>query len=183
MPLPGIFLPSSVRPFLVAAHATQWGSHFEDIPMGTGHMRKRRVCSSVSKVFDVSLLLERDEMADFRRWHWDTLRSGERSFSARVKNEGAGQLWYEAQFVGMYTARALHLGRWFVSAQLLLDGDGQEAAPTLGAFSAEMGMELLGTGRLSVPKIFAVEIVIPLMASIRFSAEFEIALEPGEVGS
>ncbi len=183
MPLPSLTLPEGTPPFLIAGHAAQWQSPFADVPMGTGHRRKRRLCTSKPQIVSASLFLERAQMTAFHAWFRDSTRSGERKFSAQVKEQGAGMLWYEAAFVSMYQADALHLGRWVVNAQLILSGDGSLAPPSLGSFSAEITIALSGSGTLTVIKSFSAEVTIALVASIRFHAEVSIALEAGEVES
>lgn len=180
MPLPGILLPAGLPCFLIQGHASQYQSPYADVPMTTGHARKRRVCTVRPQVVSVALFLERAEMAEFRTWFKDTLVSGERAFAAHVKDQGDGFLWYEATWVGMYQATALHKGRWRVEGQLLLSGDGEEEAPPLTSFQTEISIPLNGSGQLHVIKYFATEIDIPLVSSIIFSTEIEVALEVTE---
>lgn len=183
MPLPSLTLPEGTPAWLVAGHAAQWQQPFADVAMGTGHRRKRRVCTRKPQIVSVSLFLTPAQTTAFHAWFRDSTRSGERKFSALVKEQGAGMLWYEAAFVGMYQAEALHLGRWVVNAQLILTGDGSETAPELGSFSAEVSIALSGSGTLTVIKSFSAEVTIPLMASTRFQSEVTIALEAEEVES
>jgi hypothetical protein len=180
MALPGIQLPSSLPPFLIEAHGAQWMRPFVGVRMGTGHQRLRRVFTRGRQIVSVALFLEREEMAAFNLWHRTTLRSGDRKFSARVKDQGAGMLWYAASFVGMYTADALHLGRWKVTAQLLLTGDGEVETPALGFFTSEAVLPLLGVGTLTVPKRFSSEAYLSLVGSVRFRSDAVLALEVGE---
>lgn len=180
MPLPGILLPAGLPCFLLQGHASQYSSPYADIAMTTGHARKRRVCTVRPQVVNVSLFLERSQMAEFREWFKETLLSGERSFAARVKEQGDGFLWYEASWVGMYQATALHKGRWRVEGQLLLMGEGEAEDPGLPPFATEVSIPLTGSGQLHVIKYFATEIDIPLVSSIIFLTEIEIALEVTE---
>ena len=181
--LPSLTLPEGTPAWLVAGHAAQWQQPFADVAMGTGHRRKRRLCTTKPQIVSVSIFLTAAQMTAFHAWFRDSTRSGERKFSTQVKEQGAGMLWYEAAFVGMYQAEALHLGRWVVNAQLILTGDGSATAPALGSFSAEVTIALSGVGTLTVIKSFSAEVTIPLMASTRFRAEVEIALEAEEVTS
>jgi hypothetical protein len=164
MPLPTTLMPEGLPPFLIAGHADAITSPFTDVEMTTGHRRKRRVSSARPSVRNVSLFLERDQMTTFQRWFRDPLVSGQRHFSARVKNEGPGMLWFEAVFVGTYEAEALHFGRWIVRAQLYLVGDGQEDPPSLESFHSEVSIPLTGVGTLNVPKRFSSEVTIALTA-------------------
>lgn len=183
MPLPSLTLPEGTPAWLIAGHAAQWQQPFADVAMGTGHRRKRRLCTTKPQIVSVSLFLTQLQMTAFHAWFRDSTISGERKFSAQVKEQGAGMLWYEAAFVGMYEAQALHLGRWVVNAQLILTGEGSETAPSLGTFSAEISIALSGSGTLTVIKSFSAEVTIPLMGSTRFHAEVSIALEAEEVTS
>lgn len=173
--LPSILIPTSC--YLLAGHGSQWQSVFADVAMTTGHMRKRRVVTSRPQIVNVAMVLERDEMTEFHVWFRDTLRRGERHFAARVKDQGAGFLWYDAAWVQMYQATAMHLGRWRVEGQLILTGTGQEAGPVLGSFRGEAVFALGGSGSLTVVKRLRGEAVFALEASRRLRGEAVFALE------
>lgn len=147
-------MPSILPPFLIAGHGALAGSPFANVAMTTGHRRKRRVCTVRPQVVSVSLFLEPAEATAFHAWHRDSLRSGERHFAARVKEQGAGQLWYDAFWLAMYQAEALHFGRWVITGQLQLRGDGQVGEPTLGGFHASVTLDLQGSAVLTVTKAF-----------------------------
>lgn len=166
MPLPGLLMPVELPPFLIEGHGARYGSVFAAVPMATGHRRLRRVCTIRPQVVPVSLLLERDEMTAFHAWFRDDLISGQRNFSARVKEQGDGQLWYEASWVSMYEATPLHKGRWRVGGELLLIGTGQVDEPSSSALSAEVRVQVLATASLSVSKKLAAEIVVAVAAEI-----------------
>src|SRR5688572_953533 len=110
MPLPTLLMPAELPPFLIQGHGTQWDKPFADLPMHTGHWRKRRKWTRAEQRVSVSLFLERSEMTAFHAWHRDSLLSGQRFFAARVKAQGAGMLWYSAFFTRMYEAEAMHFG-------------------------------------------------------------------------
>lgn len=150
MPLPSLVMPSSLPAFLLAGHDFQYQSPFAQIDFCTGESRKRRLVTRRPTVVNVSLFLEDQQAGDFQRFYRDSLRNGERQFAARVLQQGAGTVWYTAQFVTPYGATALHLKRWRIDAQLRLIGDAVEDAPTIGDFSARAGMEVVATGRLTL---------------------------------
>lgn len=177
MPLPGILLPSSLPPFLIAGHTSQYGSPYADVPMGTGDARKRRVCTVLPQLVSASLLLERDDMASFQRWFRDTIRSGERRFTANVKEQGQGMLWYEAQFAQMYHASALHLGRWRVDCNLWLFGAGELEAPFTGLLATRIDWALSGVGVLRVPIQLRTRIDFELQPSISLRTRITFSLE------
>lgn len=166
MPLPSLLMPAEVPAFLIAGHGSIYGSVFAPVAMATGHRRLRRVCTIRPQVVQVSLLLERDEMTAFHAWFRDDLVSGEREFAARVKDQGAGQLWYAAAWVGMYEAEALHKGRWRVAGELLLIGDGQATTPAGNEFAAEVTVPVLMSASLNVTKQLAAEIVVAVDAEV-----------------
>jgi len=148
MPLPNLVMPSSLPAFLIAGHDFQYQSPFANIDMGTGESRRRRVVTRRPHIASCSLLLEQSQAADFQLFYRDGLKNGERSFAARVAQQGFGTVWYTAQFVAPYNATALHLRRWRIDTQLRLIGEASETGPTLGAFAASSGMEVVGTGEL-----------------------------------
>lgn len=177
MPLPTLQQPASAPFWLLAGHSAQWASVFADVAMCTGHRRKRRVVTARPQVVSVSLLLEREQMAEWSRWFRDSTRSGERHFAARVKEQGPGFLWYEAAFEAMPQYSALYLGRWRVDVALRLIGVGTEAGPVLGSFHTEAGISLTGSAVLHVGKLFHTESSIALIAALRFHTESGIELE------
>ena len=177
MPLPQITLPPSLPPFLIAGHAAEWGSPFADIPMGTGHGRKRRVVTARPQIISVSLILERAQMTAFHLWFRDTLRSGQRRFSANVKEQGAGMLWYDAMWLQMPQWTAMHLGRWRVDGVLQARGDSSTVGPTLGLFSGGARIAFTGTARVSAANLFQGGARIALLKALRFEGGASIALE------
>jgi hypothetical protein len=165
MPLPPLTMPNALPAFLIEGHAATWGAVFGNVAMRTGHSRKRRLWTTMPHRVAAQLFLERDEMIAFHAWFLESLRSGERRFAARVKNQGEGLLWYTAFFLQPYTAEALHFGRWKVAADLLLEGEGEVDGPTAGLFSAEVLIPFTGSGTITVEKIFAAEISIDFLVS------------------
>lgn len=177
MPLPGILMPSSTPVFQLANHNAKWQSPFINFEMSTGHRRKRRVRTIMPHVVTVSALFDRGQMTDFHRWHRDTLRNGERSFSARVKEQGDGLLWYESAWVGMYSAVPMNGGYWRVYGELLLTGEGQVEPPGPASFSSNVSVSLAARGSLFVPVRFGSSVTVALIPSIRFHSSVTIALE------
>lgn len=177
MPLPGILLPAGTPPFLINGHGAQWQAPHVNIGMTTGHMRKRRTVTSMPNIVSASLLLERDQMAAFRAWFHNTLKSGERRFTAHVKEQGAGMLYYEAFFVGMYRAPAMHLGRWRVDMTLQLFGDGETVAPFTGLLATTITLDLDGSGALRVPILLRTRIELDLVQSLSLRTRIELDLE------
>lgn len=177
MPLPGILMPSSTPVFQLAGHGAQWQSPFADIPMATGHRRKRRVSTIVPHIVPVSAVFSRQQMTDFHLWHRDTLLNGSRNFAARVKEQGAGMLWYDAAWVGMYEAVPWPGGYWRVSGDLLVTGDGQVEPPGPASFSSLVSVALTARGSLFVPVRFSSSVTVALIPSIRFHSAVTVDLE------
>lgn len=177
MPLPGILPPSDLPPFLIAGHAAAYGNPYANIAMTTGEHRRRRVVTVRPQMVAASFLLERSQMSSFQIWFRDTLRSGERRFSANVKEQGAGMLWYESAFADMYRATALHLGRWRVDMQLMLFGDGEAEAPFTGMLATSITLDLTGSGSLRVPIQLRTQINLPLLQSLSLRTRIQLDLE------
>ena len=196
--LPEITPPSGTPVFLLAGHGATPKPAYADVAMRTGSPRRRRTCTAAPRVVTVGWLLEADQMAAVDAWFEDTLLAGEREFSARVKNIGPGMLWWTARWIEPYSAEALHLGRWRVTGQLLLTGQGQEADPYSPNLYAEFGAALRGTVALTVVPMLATEFGfaversmairvafgVELLAPIYLRAEFGAEMDGGvEIGS
>lgn len=150
MPLPNLVMPAGLPLFLVAGYGADYQSPYGLVGMGTGHARKRRLVTRRPRVVNSSMILDEQQAADFHAWHRDSLINGQRSFSVRTQIEGGPLVWYEAQFVSMYNATMMHLGRKRVDMILRLIGVGSVDGPALGQFVGSAGLEVTGSARLQV---------------------------------
>lgn len=164
MALPELTLPPGTPAFSVENHDIEMGSMFADIPMRTGHHRRRRVYTTVPRVVSVKLDLTLAQMAAVHDWFEGPLQVGVQPFSAQVANQGPGLLWWKARFVEPYTAEADSAGQSFwVTAKLLLTGVGQVAAPYSPSMSAGVRVGLVSSCTLTVPLNLAAAVVIALV--------------------
>lgn len=150
MPLPGLVPPSSVPAFLLFGHDFQYQSPFGHVAMTTGHDRKRRNVTRRPTLANAALIMELDAAADWAVWVRDSLRNGQRTFSARVAQQGGPPVWYEAQLVQMYQWTGMHKGRKRADMQLRLIGDASTSGPAFGVFTSRSGLDVTGRARLTV---------------------------------
>lgn len=181
MSLPGITAPSGTPPFRAAGHGIAPGSVFADVPMLTGHARRRRVWRTVPRVVDVEWRLTQAEMAVVDAWFEDVLQAGNRRFSALIANQGTGDLWWEAQWLSPYRADPIAGGRWRVTGQLLLTGEGSATGPVTTDLQLAITVALTGPPVvLTVTPALALEIVVRLTQPVVLgSINFGAALEAG----
>lgn len=176
MALPELRPPTSVPCFLLAGHGATPNTIYADVTMRTGSPRRRRTCTTAPRVVTVAWVLEADAMAAVDAWFEDVLLAGEREFSARVKAIGPGLLWWTARWIEPYSAEALHLGRWRVTGQLLLTGEGQVEDPYSPDLAVEFGAALRGTAVLIVVPLLAVEFGVEVVRSLALRVEFGAAV-------
>ncbi len=162
MSLPELTTPPGVPVFLAAGHAIALRSLYVEVPMTSGHARKRRVYTQAPRVVDVALLLTDQQMADLDDWYETTLLVGTRPFAAQVAGQGGGVLWWRAEWLVPYLATPLHRRRWRVEGQLLVSGTGSATGPVLGTLAAEISVPLKATAWLRVAPQLAAEIGVPL---------------------
>jgi len=162
MALPEILPPAGTPVFLAEGHGIEPQSVYADVQFGAGHSRRRRVWTRAPRVVSVSWLLEADEMAAVDDWFENTLLAGARKFSAQVANQGPGLLWWEAQWLEPYHAEAMHLGRWRVTGQLLLTGEGTPTKPYTPDMTVSFASALTGSASASIAATLALEILVPL---------------------
>lgn len=177
MALPEILTPSSFPCFLAGGHSSAPQSVYTELERASGYRRKRKYRTTAPRIVAVSWLLSADQMPRFYAWFENTLQAGSLSFAARVAAEGPGNLYYAATWLGPYQASPLAKGRWRVSGQLYLEGEGQSDPPGLTTMRAEFSAALTGSAKLTAPAQFAAEFVAALAPSVRFKAEFVAALE------
>ena len=180
MALPELTLPDGTPIFLASGHAIDLTPMYADIPMRTGHDRRRRVFTTVPRGVSVSLLLSQAQMTAFHNWFEGPLKAGSEWFSTRVKNQGPGLLWWKARFIDTYAAEALHSRFWRVTAKLLLTGIGSVNGPYNRALVANTTIALTGTAVLTLPLNLSADTVIALLSNIPMSADTVIALRSSE---
>ncbi len=174
---PPLGSPDEATPtFLLRGHALEPRPVFADVPMTTGHARRRRVSSTAPRVAEVGWFLTQGLMTTVDAWFESTLLVGSRKFSAPVKNQGAGLLWWEAQWLEPYTAEPVSRGRWYVSGKLLLTGEGSTTPPVLSTLGVEFGAALTGSASLTVGALLGVEFGAALMQPVDLAVEFGAAL-------
>ncbi len=175
MSLPELLAPEGTPVFLAADHAISLHGLYADVRFRTGHGRKRRVYTSSRREVDVSWFLEADQMAEVDDWFETALDVGDRHFSARVANQGAGFLYWDAQWLTPYLSTPLHLGRWRVTGTLLLIGEGSTEGPANTTAGIEMYARLLAAVSAPADNMGAVEFGAALgtaaMGAVEFGAE------------
>lgn len=171
-----ITLPAGTPAFLREGHAIDPVSAFAQVPMRTGHSRKRRIFTVAPRIVSVQLQLNQAPMTALDDWYENTLHAGERRFAAQVQNQGPGLRWWEAQWLEPYTAEQPTSAVWRVRGQLLLTGEGSETAPDTSALDIEFNAALSGSAALTVGAAIAAEILAALVRSTRLAAEFVAAL-------
>jgi hypothetical protein len=176
MTLPTITAPSGTPVFLAEGHGIEEDSVFAQVKFATGHSRARRVWTVTERVVSVQWFLEADEMLAVDDWYENVLLAGAREFSAYVRNQGDGMLWWRARWVE-YRTEMLHKGRGRVTGSLLLTGEGSVTGPDTGALEMEIAVALLDTrSTVSVPSGLAMEISIALLQPQLLAAEITVAL-------
>lgn len=187
MSLPSLTLPRSLPPWLAAGHGVEPEPIYADVPMRTGHARKRRVWRSAPRTVTVGLVLSQVRMTAFFEWFEGPARQGSEPFSTRVPSQGPGLLWWSARFVEQPNYEAL--GRlhfddegfvegWRVTAKLLLTGSGYTAGPSDGRLAASVRIGLYGSAALTVRKPLAASVRIALEPALRLRASVSIGLVP-----
>lgn len=174
--------PIGTPVFHVSGHSSVQVTRYANIAMRTGQPRRRAVFTSTPRVVSVVWLLESAQMAAVDAWFEDTLLAGEREFAAQVKGIGYqagpdGMLWFTARWVEPYQAEAMHLGRWRVTGQLHLTGEGGTTDPYSPNLVAEYGASLLASASLSVMPLFEAEVGAALSRTFNVFVEYRFNLQ------
>jgi hypothetical protein len=174
--LPGITVPAGTPVFLAEGHAIELQPLYSSIEQSTGHTRLRRVRTSSTRVVDVGLSLDELQMYAFDDWFENILLAGERPFSAYVRSQGPGMLWWHARWQEPYTADPRGNGIWRVTGKLVLSGIGSLVGPDTSALSVSFGVNLVGQAELQQSASLSVSFGVDLTAGAPLSVSFGVAL-------
>jgi hypothetical protein len=179
MALPELTLPDGTPAFLADGHSIELTPMYADVPMRTGHDRRRRVYTTVPRIVSVGLQVTAAQMLAFHAWFEGPLLAGVVEFSAQVANQGPGLLWWRARFVAPYTAEAGKAGASFrITARLLLTGTGSSTGPYTPNMQAAAQIALSGSVVLTAPVSLAADSVVALLPAVYLAADTVVALLP-----
>lgn len=164
MALPELLLPAGTPPFLAEGHAVELLPVYADTAMRTGHARRRRIFTTSPRLVSVSLRLTPAQAAAFDAWFEGPLRVGTRPFTAIVANQGPGVRYWEATFEAPYEAEALPGGRWRVTAQLRLTGEGSATPPVPTSLVAATLVPMVGAAVITIPQRLVADSAVALIA-------------------
>lgn len=177
MALPELLAPPGTC-FLLNAHANTPGDLDDDVQFMQGHSRKRRVQTSAPRVVDVSAIFKTaDTAAIFDDWFENTLSVGNGLFTAKVAPVGADSRYWAAQWVGPLAWSPMGKGRWQISGQLLLTGQGSDTPPLGATLATEYRAALTGSAKLTVGVSLATEFSASLVAHLPLRTEYVASLE------
>lgn len=175
--LPAIMVPSVAPVFLAEGHAIDEDSVYAQVDMKTGHSRARRVWTVTERVVTVMWLLPGPVMEVVDDWYENTLLAGELKFSARVRNQGPGMLWWAARWI-TYQTEMLPNGWGKVTGSVLLTGEGSSIPPSTGDLAMEIAVPLLSISEsLFGENSLAMEISVALLQPLEMAMEIVVALE------
>ena len=182
MALPELTLPDGMPAWLIAGHGIELMPLYGDVPMRTGHERRRRVYTVVPRIVSVSLHLTAAQMLTFHDWFEGPTMVGAQPFSAQVANQGPGLLWWHARFVEPYrTDAGPRAETWRVHAKLLLTGSGSVAGPYTPSMFAAVSIALSGGAAIRVDVTLAAAVSIALLPNTAMRAAVTIALLAAEI--
>jgi len=177
MALPELTLPPGTPAFSAEGHNIELVPMYADVPMVTGHDRRRRVYTTVPRYVTVKMELTYPQMLAVHDWFEGPLQVGVQPFSAQVANQGPGLLWWKARFAEPYTADADEAGQLFVvTAKLLLEGEGSSTGPYSPNMAASVGVALSGSVVIVMPVSLAANATIALATVEPLQAGVIIAL-------
>lgn len=178
MALPELTLPDGTPPFLAEGHAIELAPVYADVPMRTGHARRRRIYTTAPRTVQVALQLTAAQMLALHEWFEGPLEAGAQWFSAQVAKQGSGLLWWKARFVEPYEADAGPSAvLWRVTARLLLVGDGSASSPYMTAMSAAVTVALSGGAALTIPIALDATVTVALVPILVLASAVEVALQ------
>lgn len=129
MPLPLVTAPPEAPEFLANGFSAGDDPVFSDVPVGTGHARRRRVYTLPLRTVRLRWLLEAGALAAVEDWYENALQAGALSWAARIADPSSPSLlWCEARWIS-FSIEMLHYGRGVLSGELLLIGDPTPTAP------------------------------------------------------
>jgi hypothetical protein len=156
---------------------------FGDVPMQTGHARRRRLYTTAPRDVRVRWFLTNAQMAAVHEWFEQVLQVGHLPFAARVKNQGAGTLWWNAKWLQPYKATPLSRDFWSVEGQLRLTGAGSTTGPVASTLTMGFAAALTGTVKLTVTKPLTLSVNAALVGAIKLHTAFSAPLLPGSSSS
>lgn len=162
MTLPLITLPSGTPDFQADAHGIETGDVFGSIRRRQGTSRRRRLFTIAPHRSPVDLFLDEEQVSAFHSWFEVDLVAGERHFSARIKRQGAGVLWWDSEWESPPRYEPLGNGKWRVAGVLILHGEGSETPPAVGALSMELRVPVFVNASINAGAVLAMEISVPL---------------------
>ncbi len=176
MSLPEILVPAGTPAFALDGLAVSPRTVYADVPMGTGHTRRRRSATIAPRIVNVGMVLDTDQMTTFDAWFESTLRVGSLPFTAELPNQGEGFLFWSATWLSPYLADPISNELWTVTGQLLLTGEGSATPPVSTSLALEFGAALTGTASLTVTSLLELEFGAELLQPVYLSLEFGAAL-------
>ena len=178
MALPELLLPPGTPAFMANGHAIELVPQHADVPMRTGHMRKRRIYTASPRFVDVGVQMTQAQMAAFDAWFEGPLQAGALYFTAAVANQGAGLLYWQARFEGQYSATPNDVAAcWTVTARLRLVGDGSASPPVATSLAADSFVALVGAAAFAANNALGGDSFLALVAGgAALSADTVVAL-------
>lgn len=184
MALPELTLPDGTPAFCADEHEFELMPMYADVPMQTGHDRRRRAYTVVPRSINVKLDLTEAQAQAFFDWYEGPLEAGVQWFSARLANQGPGLKWWKARFVEAYQADADESGRsTWVKAKLLLVGESSDTGPYVAAMSSGVLISLFGEAELTIPVSLGSAVLVELLPSLNLGSSVIIALLTDQNGA
>lgn len=183
MALPELTLPDGSPPFLADGQSIEITPIYADVPMRTGHDRRRRLYTTVPRVVNVGLFVAADQLLAFHNWYEGPLQAGLQWFSALLSNQGPGTLWWKARFAEPYTEEAIENGYHRITAKLLLVGDGSVSSPYSPNLLSSTLTQLSGSVVITSPLSLASSSVISLLPATYLSSASFIAFKSAQDGA
>lgn len=180
MALPELLPPAGTPRFHVEGHAIAPDTLYDDIEPMQGERRKRRVQTYAPRTVSVSTIFEADEAYAYDEWYENVLIVGSAKFTAHVGELGPNSKYWAAEWVDPPQWEAMTQGRWRLSGQLLLTGEGADAPPATVTLAFEFGMALTGTASIASPVDLAFEFGMALESHNPIAFEFAMSLEAVE---
>lgn len=177
MPLPEILAPAGTPVFKEAGHSHRRISIHRDVPMGTGHARKRQKYTTAYRIVTVEWFLRPNMELTVDAWFENDLAAGSREFAAAVARLGSrGLMWWTARWVSPMRWTPLQNGYWRVSGSLRLTGEGSLTPPETTSAAVEFGMALTGSAAATTNNNAEVEFGMDLTQFTTGAVEFGMDL-------
>ncbi len=183
--LPSLLLPPSLPSFLAAGHELAIDDPFGLVERGSGHSRRRRLYTAITRTVQVSLDLSEEQAAIFEAFFEDTLQAGARRFAAKVAAEDGVYRYFDALWLEPWTAdpRPSPNGpRWVFSGVLQLDGEGELEPPSDANLELEVSAALVASGTITPDPSLALEVYAYLTPGATMAVEFFAYLQVETLG-